>query len=194
LAAQAKIDPASITPSAAAQAVAQQPQSPRGPGAADIAAAESMSPEARNSMIRTMVDSLAARLESNPDDLDGWLRLGRARQVLGENDKSVEAYAKAAALAPDRLDVQTTYANALFAQHRQGEKLAPEFVTVMRHILDLDPNYGDALWFVGLAEVEAGNRMAAITLWQRLLDRLPSGSQEREQVQAQIDRVKQATN
>ncbi len=194
LASETKIDVASIKPSADAQAAAQQAQGPRGPNAADMAAAENMSPEARNSMIRTMVDSLAARLESNPDDLDGWLRLARARQVLGEPDKSLEAYAKAAALAPDRLDVQTAYANALFAQHRQGAKLAPEFVAVMRHILDLDPNYGDALWFVGLAEAEAGNRMAAITLWQRLLDKLPSGSQEREQVQAQIDRVKQATN
>jgi len=209
LSAQAKIDPASIPPSADAQKLAQRLQAtaPRGPAGApsgaprgapsgaDVAAIEKMSPEDRNAMIRTMVDSLAARLESNPGDIDGWLRLGRAREVLGEPDKSVEAYAKAAALAPDRLDAQTAYANALFKTlPKDGDKLPQNFVAVMRHILELDPNYGDALWFVGLAEAEAGNRLAAIALWQRLLNRLPDGSKEREQVQAQIEKLKQATN
>ncbi|HEX9466736.1 MAG TPA: c-type cytochrome biogenesis protein CcmI [Alphaproteobacteria bacterium] len=194
LAAQAKIDPAAITPSAEAQTIARQAQSGPGPSSAAVAAAEKMSPEERTAMIRSMVDSLAARLDANPDDVEGWVRLGRARQVLGEPDKSVEAYAKAAAVAPDRLDVQSAYADALFRNMPKSDKLAPEFVAVMRHILDLDPNYGDALWFVGLAEAESGNRLAAVALWQRLLDRLPAGSKERDQVQAQIDRTKQATD
>ncbi|MFC3712509.1 c-type cytochrome biogenesis protein CcmI [Sphingoaurantiacus capsulatus] len=44
-------------------------------------------PEAdRQAMVRGMVDGLAARLQTSPRDSDGWVRLMRARMVLGERD------------------------------------------------------------------------------------------------------------
>jgi cytochrome c-type biogenesis protein CcmH len=71
-----------------------------------------MTPEQRASMIRGMVDALAARLKDNPDDLEGWLRLGRSYTVLGERGLAADAYKRAAALAPGRADVLS----ALLAQ------------------------------------------------------------------------------
>lgn len=59
--------------------------------------AAAMSPEDRQAMIRSMVDGLEEKLEANPDDLDGWLRLIRSRAVLGEADKARAAYDKALA-------------------------------------------------------------------------------------------------
>ena len=56
-----------------------------------------MSPEQRSQMIRGMVASLAAKLEANPDDAEGWRRLARAYQVLGEDEKAKDASAKAEA-------------------------------------------------------------------------------------------------
>ena len=41
------------------------------------------------------VDKLAADLKNNPRNPDGWERLMRARMVLGETDKAVEAYRQA---------------------------------------------------------------------------------------------------
>ena len=38
----------------------------------------------RQAMVRGMVDGLAARLQASPRDADGWVRLMRARMVLGE--------------------------------------------------------------------------------------------------------------
>ena len=73
----------------------------RGPDAADMAAASEMSEEDRGAFIRSMVDGLATRLEENPDDLDGWLRLGRAYAVLGDTEKSRSAYESAEALLTD---------------------------------------------------------------------------------------------
>ena len=63
-------------------------------------AASNMTPEQRNEFIRSMVGRLAARLEENPDDLDGWLRLGQSYTVLGEARKAAEAYRKARDLMP----------------------------------------------------------------------------------------------
>ena len=55
---------------------------PRGPSEEDIAAASTMSQEDRDAMVRGMVDGLAARLENEPDDLEGWLMLIRSYAVL----------------------------------------------------------------------------------------------------------------
>lgn len=72
------------------------------PSAADVDRAAAPSPEERAEMIRSMVDRLAARLAEQPHDRDGWLRLARAYEVLGEADKAREARARAAALpAPE---------------------------------------------------------------------------------------------
>ncbi|MBV8537321.1 MAG: c-type cytochrome biogenesis protein CcmI [Alphaproteobacteria bacterium] len=175
------------TPTTSAPPPAATPQSGMPPNAAAI---QAMPPEQRTAMIHSMVDQLASRLESNPNDVDGWLRLGRARHVLGEEDKSADAYARADALAPDRLDAQTAYAEALANRLVPGERPPEDYIKLMRHILDLDPNDGDALWTVGMAEAEAGHHAAAIALWQRLITQLPPESKERGQIQSQIDELK----
>ncbi|MCO5071797.1 MAG: tetratricopeptide repeat protein, partial [Rhizobiaceae bacterium] len=66
-----------------------------GPDADAVRAAEDMSAADRDAMIRGMVEGLAARLEKNPDDLDGWMRLVRAYTVLGEAEAARAALGKA---------------------------------------------------------------------------------------------------
>lgn len=70
-----------------------------GPRAADVAAAQDMTVEERDAFIRSMVDGLAARLDADPSDLDGWLRLIRAYTVLGDGDAAAEAATRALAVA-----------------------------------------------------------------------------------------------
>ncbi len=91
VAAQFGIDPASITPRRSATAA------PPGPSAEDVAAAQSMSPEEQDEMIRGMVARLAERLEQEPDDVEGWLRLTQAYRVLGERENAERAIKRAAA-------------------------------------------------------------------------------------------------
>lgn len=52
------------------------------------AAIQSMSPEAQAQMIEGMVEGLALRLADNPNDIDGWQRLIRARLVMGNLDQA----------------------------------------------------------------------------------------------------------
>lgn len=84
-----------------------------GPSAAEVAAAQDMSPEQRTQMVRGMVDGLAKRLEQDGSDLDGWLRLVRAWTVLGEGDKARAAAGEARrhfatdAAATGRIDALT---------------------------------------------------------------------------------------
>ena len=54
-----------------------------------------LSADDQNARIRGMVDGLAARLDADPQDLQGWLRLIRARTVLGEQTIAETSYAQA---------------------------------------------------------------------------------------------------
>ncbi len=66
-----------------------------GPSAADVEAAGEMSAEDRAAFIRSMVARLAERLEAEPGDFQGWLRLAQAYGVLGEADRAKTALARA---------------------------------------------------------------------------------------------------
>lgn len=60
----------------------------KGPDAAAVAAAETMSEGDRQSMIDGMVEGLATKLRANPNDLDGWVKLIRSRVVLKQKEKA----------------------------------------------------------------------------------------------------------
>jgi len=64
-------------------------QSPEpSPTQEDIKNANDMSEKERKIFIRSMVDRLAERLKSEPNDLNGWRRLARAYRVLGEKQNA----------------------------------------------------------------------------------------------------------
>jgi cytochrome c-type biogenesis protein CcmH len=67
------------------------PQAPGGPSAADIAAAQDMTPADRQAMIMGMVESLDAKLRENPDNFEGWMRLVRSYGMLKDNAKAQNA-------------------------------------------------------------------------------------------------------
>lgn len=84
-----------------------------GPSAADVEAAGQMSAGEQAAFIRSMVDRLATRLEAEPGDFQGWLRLARAYGVLGEVDQARGALDRAEAVirelpqdAPERTQLE----------------------------------------------------------------------------------------
>ena len=76
-----------------------------GPTPGQLAAASSIPPRQQSEMVKGMVERLANRLKQDPKDADGWMRLMRARMVLGETDAAREAYQ--AGLAAFRQDSLT---------------------------------------------------------------------------------------
>jgi cytochrome c-type biogenesis protein CcmH len=60
----------------------------------------------QKNMIKSMVERLAGKLQANPNDFDGWVRLMRSYQVLGEPQKAKDALA--IALSTFAADAGTT--------------------------------------------------------------------------------------
>jgi cytochrome c-type biogenesis protein CcmH len=159
-----------------------------GPSAADIAAAESMTPEQRQAFVNDMVGRLAEKLKANPDDLDGWVRLARAYQVLQRSDDSRAAWAKAAALAPARLDIQLDYADAIVAGRSDLDRyLPPEFVEAVGRVRTLDPKNPLGLYYGGLVARVAGNTEEARRLWTEVLEQLPPDAPQRAELRKELD-------
>lgn len=142
---------------------------PPGPNAEDMRAAERMTPEQRQETIRGMVEGLAERLEENPGDLAGWLRLGRARSVLGEFDKSADAYGRAVDLAPDNVRVLTLYAMAVLRLRDSDDPLDPQLLELFDRLHALEPRHPLALYYLGRHAFDLGREAEGKAYWRRLL-------------------------
>ena len=78
-------------------------QMPKGPVLSEeqIQQGREMSTTDRTAMIRSMVEGLDERLTEDGADIDAWLRLIRARMVLGEKDKAADALNRASKALKD---------------------------------------------------------------------------------------------
>jgi cytochrome c-type biogenesis protein CcmH len=152
----------------------------------EMAAILQLPPSDRVAAIRSMVAGLAARLEAQPNDLDGWKRLARSYRVLGEPQKSADAYAKAAALAPDDVALLVGEADALQATRPNDATVTPEVMALYQKVVAQQPDQPKALWYLGIAEKQAGHGDAASSFWQRLLSQLKPDSAEAKTVQEQL--------
>lgn len=88
---------ASASPAPASPAVMPTP----GPTQADIDAAKGMSAQDQQTMIKGMVERLAAKLEANPKNVEGWIQLMRSRKVLGDMDNAKVAFKRALTMFAD---------------------------------------------------------------------------------------------
>jgi cytochrome c-type biogenesis protein CcmH len=148
-----------------------------------------MSEKDRQAMIEGMVEKLATRLQQNPDDGDGWLRLGRAYMVLDNPAKAVDAYARAAKLKPDDIAVKQQYAEAIM-ETGHGDSPPEQATALFRVVLAAEPQNPEALWYVGISEAAAGHAQNAHDLWTKLLAQLPANAPVRQQVQDRLAALK----
>lgn len=140
--------------------------------------------------IQALVDQLAAKLQANPDDGNGWEMLGHSLRILHQNEQAKTALQQAIKLMPDQVKPRLEYGAVLIADLPGGSRLPDEFVTVMQDVLAMQDDVPEALYFVGLAETQAGHDDKARALWTKLLDKLPAGSEDRTELQRQIDALK----
>jgi cytochrome c-type biogenesis protein CcmH len=71
-----------------------------GPNSEQIQQAAALTPTQQNDMAHSMVESLEAKLKTNPGNIDGWLMLVRSRVTLQEPAKARAALQAAIAANP----------------------------------------------------------------------------------------------
>jgi cytochrome c-type biogenesis protein CcmH len=157
-----------------------------GPNQDQVEAMGRLTPEQRQQAIRSMVDGLAEKLKDNPQDRDGWLRLARARMVLGQSDQSAEALAKADQIKPLDARGLADWAEALVRQIQPGTPPSKEAVAVLTRLEQVEPRNGLALFYLGAADFAEGRKADAARRWKTLLAMLPGDAPIRAMLEAKI--------
>jgi cytochrome c-type biogenesis protein CcmH len=139
--------------------------------------------------INDMVAKLAARLEANPDNMQGWLMLARSYKTMGRYAEAAEAYGKAEKVINDDPELLASYAETLAMATGNGLTGKPS--QLVERALKIDPQHPHSLFLAGAAAMEAGNNKKGIAYWEALLPQVEPGSEIDQMLRSGIDKMKQ---
>lgn len=128
---------------------------------------------------------LAARLEREPEDLAGWVLLGRSLRALERFGEARDAFARAHALAPEHPEVAVEYAEAM-ALAAPDRRMEGQPLALIERVLRAEPDHPRALWLRGVAHRQAGRLEEALADWERLLALLPKDAEVRPELERLI--------
>ncbi len=145
--------------------------------------------------IEAMVAGLAERLQSEPDDLDGWVMLGRSYGALARYDQAVAALERAAQLSGGAAEI-----TAMLAEHRvfaADGLVTPAAKRDFEAALAKDPAQVAARFYLAMARAQAGDFQSALDGWLALAQVTPADAPWlpalREQVDMAVQRLGIAT-
>ncbi len=141
-------------------------------------------------VVRKMVDDLADRLASDATDVQGWLRLSRSYEVLGDLEAAQSAMRRAAKLRPSDIIIQSRFAAMLIQSGKLNGPIPSEALEIFERILEINPKHADSLFFTGLSAARSGQREEAIATWSKLLDYLDPDSRAFTEIVRRIEELR----
>ena len=184
----ATIGLALITPSAAlvAYIVIGTPELPNLPYAErDIAAETRQVAERRRAQeMEALAQRLAKRLQTEPDNLQGWMLLSNYHATSGRTTEALTAIKKAHDLAPDNPYVLLQYAEALIPT--QNNIVSAQASDLFNKALAADPRNPRARYYLALAKAQTNDVRGAIQDWVDLISISPPDAPWLTTVRSQI--------
>jgi cytochrome c-type biogenesis protein CcmH len=138
---------------------------------------------------QTMVARLARRLEKNPDNLEGWLMLGRSYTQLQEFQLAVRAFQRADRLSGGK-SAEALIGEAEALARSDENELEGRAARLIEQALALDPDSGKALFFGAAVAMRKGDLPLARTRLTRLMALDPPDN-IKPVLQKQIDSIDQ---
>ncbi|SFK53235.1 cytochrome c-type biogenesis protein CcmH [Nitrosomonas aestuarii] len=136
----------------------------------------------------SVLDNLIARLNNDPEDIEGWVMLGRTYAIMQRYDEAASTYAKLNELIPDNPQILSDYADIL-AMTNEGS-LTGKPSELIQKALSIDPEYPKALALAGTVEFEQNEFDQAAMYWERLLAVIPADSQLAKSVNESIEEAR----
>ena len=111
-----------------------------------------------------MATALTRRLQDEPNNMDGWVMLGRVQRARDRFEESAEAFGKALALSrDDNLSIE----RAEVLAQKNGGSFAGEPWAIIQRVLTADPLHLNALFLAGSASYAEMNFNTALRYWER---------------------------
>ncbi len=137
--------------------------------------------------METMVRQLQERLQKNPEDVDGWVLLGRSMVMLKRYQEAADAYGKAYQLVGDVPEIMAQYAETLALT--QGGRFQGKPAELLKRAQEIDPKAPRVLWLQGVVAAQQGDSEGAIRIWNELLAVLPPESGVAQMVRNSIEQL-----
>ncbi|MDD3328663.1 MAG: c-type cytochrome biogenesis protein CcmI [Zoogloea sp.] len=156
------------------------------PAALDPAAREGQ--QASAAEIEKMVDALAAKLEKDPGNLEGWAMLGRSYMVTGRFADAAKAFDKAGAAMEASSEMMLQVAE-LSAELNQG-RVEGRGRELLQRVLKAEPQNPQALVLAGTDAFFRSNFADAVRHWEAVLAMLPPDSPDARNLAAGIEKAR----
>lgn len=156
------------------------------PAALDPTAQRGVEPTAAD--VEKMVANLAAKLEQNPDNPEGWVMLGRSYKVLGRFPEAAKAFERAGAAMDSSPELILEQAD-LSAELNNGRVEGKSHDLLVQLLRD-QPDNPQALVLAGFDAFARQHYGDAVTHWEKLLAMVPPDSQDAKNLAAGIDRAR----
>ena len=157
------------------------PQMPGEPLAARLQAVH------QDRSLQSLVSQVEAHLERNPNDARGYEVVAPVYLRLGRFDDAVRARRKLLTLSGENAERQADLGEALTAA--SNGIITAEAKTAFDRALELDQNDLKAMFFVGLAAEQDGDRHKAAAIWTTMLKGAPADAPWVPMVSAALTRV-----
>ena len=106
-----------------------------------------------------MVAKLERHMKEAPDDIKGWLLLGRSDLALERVDDAIDAYEHAHRLDPNNVEALLGLGEAL--SMRAGGNVTPPAGELFERAVTLEPDNPRALLYSGFGAATRGDRATA---------------------------------
>lgn len=134
--------------------------------------------------LEVLVQGLAERMEKNPENVDGWLMLGRTYFAIRQPAQAQQAIERAYKLAPEEPAVLLAYAEILAAS--SGNRLEGRPAELIGRVLAKEPGNPSARWLNGMLAFQQGRFTDAIGTWEDLVSQMDPAGEEAQQMRQMI--------
>lgn len=138
--------------------------------------------------LEKMAGILAARLEKNPDNPEGWVMLARSYKALGRFDDAEKAYGRVGS-AMDK-DPALMLEKVELAAYKGEGKIEGKALALLNQVLAQEPDNPQALVLAGTGAFYRADYQAAITYWDRLLKQVAPDSEDAKNLTSGITEAK----
>ena len=176
-------------PKGTAPAATASAAQPAGPQPAGAPPANGAPPSAE---VTQLISGLEAKMQSTPNDPEGWRMLGWSYFQTGRYTDAAKAYARAIAIKPDGVGYQSAYGEALVQE--AGGQVTPAAAAAFAAAASQDGADARARYFLAVRKAEQGDRPGAINDWLTLLADSPADAPWLPQLRAVIQQTAQAGN
>lgn len=140
---------------------------------AGTASHETAKPDQPVASVEEQIGKLRQKLQSDPDNPQGWRMLGWALFETGDLPGSADAYRRAAQIEPKNAENWSSLGEALQTARKE---LSPEAAEAFARAIKLDPTDPRARYFLAVQEDLNGNHTKAVDDWLALLKDTPPGA------------------